>query len=67
MRSELLLAIIIASTARVSDLLLPIKASWFMAIRPLGLCRLFLRRTLPITASITRTAVILAEAQEFIE
>jgi len=67
MRSELLLAIITAFPVQVSVLLLPIKASWFMVIRPLELCRLSLRRTLPIIASITRTAVILAEAQEFTE
>ena len=67
MRSELLLAIITALPVLASDLLLPIRVLWFTVIKLLELCRLSLRRTLPITASITHTVAILAEAQEFIE
>jgi hypothetical protein len=67
MRSELLLAIITALPVLASDLLLPIRELWFTVIKLLELCRLSLRRTLPITASITLTDVILGEAQEFTE
>jgi hypothetical protein len=67
MKSELLLAIITALPVPASDLLLPIRVLWFTVIKLLELCRLSLRRTLPITASITLTDVILGVVQEFTE